>query len=1027
MCAAAPSPLLRLITGLVCLAALPGSSSGAALSWNNASGGPASTAGNWSPAQVPTGSDDLTFNLLATYGVTFSATVPSSASQTYKRGTVTLTMTSPHTSGSGGIRVGDVNGDNATLTLTSGTLNSTAAALVANASGSTGTINVNDDDAALVCGSTGSGTDLTVGNSGAGTLSVTGGGRIYIADQFIAGNSSTGTANITISGFVSQFPFPVSRLEVEGTSQSRFGQSGDATVNITNGGRAQFGGDLVIANGAASNSTVTVQGAGLVLGATLDVASDLLVGRNTTPITPAGSATLNVNASGRVLVGDILFVAGDPDGGTATLHLDTGGLISTRSLTIGNGATLDLDGGNLDIDGGTLTWSATSGAPRFNGGSSNPVITMKNNATATLTPTSAGPALVVGGGPGANFCDFDVRSGADLATAPSGAASGSLVIGEGADDDGSVIVNGTGSTLTMPAGSTLVVGESGTGRFEAESGAVVSGSALAIAANAAANGLALFENPGTQATFNSVYVGGGVGGPGGNGDLLVNAQALLHVTSPGSILIYPSGFAEVAQSAVIDAPAVNPFIQGELELENGAEVNANLTIVASGGILRGPNGIPGAATINSDVRVESGGVLELTNGDLTVGRSSSSNGFDAQDGSLVAVGAHTLTVRDQNLALFDDVTINGGQIIAPNGLEIVVPVQNGRLDGTGIITTRVLFMESGASVITATGTSGITINGKFRNNSGNIDGTRYTFNANPDISDSGWTGAGAINAKVTFNNGTKVIALANMTMGDGSTNGVTFNSGTEMHLLTSNVTLADSNGVNLPNLTDMNGGDLTCSNGLLVNTGRELRGKGFIDVINSALNVFGTIEPANDDNANGTYGGLGTFNVGGAYTQGAGGHYICEIAGFDNEFRAQVDFINVSGLATLNGTLHLSLINGYVPQLGHIFNIMRYGSRSGTFAAIDAPCLRPLGLKLSVVYTATHVQVHVVADSTLGDMNCDCAVNVLDINAFVLALSDPAAYAAMFPSCNIMFGDINGDGFVNVLDINAFVALLAGN
>ncbi|TWT43882.1 hypothetical protein RAS1_02820 [Phycisphaerae bacterium RAS1] len=61
-----------------------------------------------------------------------------------------------------------------------------------------------------------------------------------------------------------------------------------------------------------------------------------------------------------------------------------------------------------------------------------------------------------------------------------------------------------------------------------------------------------------------------------------------------------------------------------------------------------------------------------------------------------------------------------------------------------------------------------------------------------------------------------------------------------------------------------------------------------------------------------------------------------------------------------------------------------------------------------------------------GDMNCDGAVNVLDINPFVLALSDPIAYAAMFPGCNISNGDIDGDGSLTVLDINPFVALLSG-
>ncbi len=61
-----------------------------------------------------------------------------------------------------------------------------------------------------------------------------------------------------------------------------------------------------------------------------------------------------------------------------------------------------------------------------------------------------------------------------------------------------------------------------------------------------------------------------------------------------------------------------------------------------------------------------------------------------------------------------------------------------------------------------------------------------------------------------------------------------------------------------------------------------------------------------------------------------------------------------------------------------------------------------------------------------GDMNCDGEVDNGDIDAFVLALTDPAAYALAYPSCDITEGDVNGDGSVDNGDIDAFVALLIG-
>jgi predicted outer membrane repeat protein len=61
-----------------------------------------------------------------------------------------------------------------------------------------------------------------------------------------------------------------------------------------------------------------------------------------------------------------------------------------------------------------------------------------------------------------------------------------------------------------------------------------------------------------------------------------------------------------------------------------------------------------------------------------------------------------------------------------------------------------------------------------------------------------------------------------------------------------------------------------------------------------------------------------------------------------------------------------------------------------------------------------------------GDLNCDGAVDFGDINPYVLALTDPAAYGTTFPACDVLNADINVDGTVDFRDINPFVALLTG-
>ncbi|MGD8450594.1 MAG: thrombospondin type 3 repeat-containing protein [Phycisphaerae bacterium] len=60
-----------------------------------------------------------------------------------------------------------------------------------------------------------------------------------------------------------------------------------------------------------------------------------------------------------------------------------------------------------------------------------------------------------------------------------------------------------------------------------------------------------------------------------------------------------------------------------------------------------------------------------------------------------------------------------------------------------------------------------------------------------------------------------------------------------------------------------------------------------------------------------------------------------------------------------------------------------------------------------------------------GDLNCDTVVNNFDIKAFVLAVSNPLAYAEAYPDCLIDLADVNADGSVNNFDISPFVQLLS--
>ncbi len=66
-----------------------------------------------------------------------------------------------------------------------------------------------------------------------------------------------------------------------------------------------------------------------------------------------------------------------------------------------------------------------------------------------------------------------------------------------------------------------------------------------------------------------------------------------------------------------------------------------------------------------------------------------------------------------------------------------------------------------------------------------------------------------------------------------------------------------------------------------------------------------------------------------------------------------------------------------------------------------------------------------LAGGAPGDTNCDGVVDAFDIEPFILAMTDPQAYAMRFPECDLQTADVNGDGVVDAFDIEPFVARLA--
>ncbi|CAG0964401.1 hypothetical protein PHYC_00903 [Phycisphaerales bacterium] len=966
------------IATLIALAglAVTAQSQATILNWNNAAGGSAATTTNWNPTQAPTSADDLTFNLASSYTVTYSATTVSSRTHTYRQGTVTLSCTSPHTI-SNGVTVGDLSGDVATMTLTTGTVNCGGPFIVGDASGSTGTLNVNDDDADLIL--TGATTDLTVGNNGDAAMSITGGGLVVVPDQFILGSNATSSPVLTVSGALNLAPFTRSTLNVTGTSTSRLGQGGDATVSIASGALAQFAGDVVVCNGAASVSSVTIGGMALVSRATLDVDGDLLLGRNVSAGVAAGVASVTVNNGGSLLVGDLLSVGGDPDGGSATLQTNTGSIVQATSLQRGAGGVLDFNGGTIDINGGVFS-NTNSATVLAIGGPDRPVVTLRNGAQASLTQLVGTESLVVGGrSASAELADFDVRSGADLF------ATGIVVLADGAGDEGGMIINGDGSTMTMPPGDFLTVGRSGTGRYEAELGADVDLGNVQIGLNAGSDGLVLFENPGTTATCSTVRVGGGENLAGGAGTFMINQGAAC--TVPGETTVWPAGTLRVV-AASLDANAIE--VNGSLELALGGQITAQFLLVDGGDITAHPDLAGGEVFLNATTTITNNATLTAVLGDITVGNPSSPIGFGSATSSLITCGPNRVTLLDANAAQVGDCTLAGGELVAVNGIALA---NGSAVSGNGAITGAVT--APAGSSITATGL-GIVFQDLVTNNGAAMSGTFFAFSGN-----GGYLGAGTIGARVRVDAGSTVTATGDLTMGNAaSTTGIVIRGTLRANSHT--VTLLDSDVVLIDGLGDtaiaeVEGGTIAAGN-LQITSDDVLRGRGTIQA--PTFSAAGIINPGDLITGAGT----GRLTFTGPYQQNNFSTLNIDIG--DPTEGINHDRIVSNAAVDVDGTLNVSLFGGYVPFVGAVYDIVIGTSRTGTFDVENAP-------GFSVTYLSDRVRLVFTGFPCEPDVNCDGAVNGFDIECMEQTVNGDNACFCLSNE------DFNNDGALNGFDIEA--------
>lgn len=160
----------------------------------------------------------------------------------------------------------------------------------------------------------------------------------------------------------------------------------------------------------------------------------------------------------------------------------------------------------------------------------------------------------------------------------------------------------------------------------------------------------------------------------------------------------------------------------------------------------------------------------------------------------------------------------------------------------------------------------------------------------------------------------------------------TFTQTNGANMTTGTVTLAANAGSS--GTYNLNGGSLHAAN-ITVNSGGTFNFNGGTLAVNqfngNLANLGGTLAPGNSP---------GITNVTGNYSQSGAGIFAVEIGGTG---LGQFDILNISGAATLDGTLSVSLFDWgsglFTPQVGDSFDILTAQILSGQFSTLNLAAL----------------------------------------------------------------------------------------